>query len=62
MSQTVILGAREKSKFKLEVDIPDLPDLKVILGTKELQENIDKLTQEIEQLKKEVEQIKKQLK
>ncbi len=62
MSQTVILGARERSKLKFEFDIPDIPDLKVVLGTKELQEHIDDLAQEIEKLKQEIEQIKKQLK
>ena len=62
ISQTVVLGAREKSKLKFEFDIPDIPDLKVILGTQELQEHIDDLAQEIEKLKQEIEQIKKQLK
>lgn len=62
MSQNVVLGEREKSKLKFEFDVPDIPDLKVILGTKELQEHIDDLTQEIEKLKQEIEQIKQQLK
>ena len=61
IQKTVTIGAREKSKLRFEVDIPDLPDLKAILGTKELQEHIDDLKQEIEQLKKEIEQIKKNL-
>ncbi|MGB7055724.1 MAG: PDZ domain-containing protein [bacterium] len=61
LSKMVTLGEREMSKLRLEVDIPEIPDLKVILGTKELQEHIDNLTQEIEQLKEEIEQIKKQL-
>lgn len=62
MSQTVVLGEREKSKLKLDVDIPDLPDLKAILGTKELREDIDALKGEIEQLKGEIEQLRKKLK
>jgi serine protease Do len=61
MSKTITLGEREKSKLRLEVDIPEIPDLKVILGTQELQEHIDNLTQELEQLKEEIDQIKKQL-
>jgi predicted metalloprotease with PDZ domain len=62
MSQTVVLGEREKSKVRLDVDIPDLPDLKVILGTKALREDIDRLKQEIERLRDEIEQLKKELK
>jgi C-terminal processing protease CtpA/Prc len=61
LSKDITLDEREKSKLRLELDIPEIPDLKVILGTKELQEHIDNLTQEIEQLKAEIEQIKKQL-
>lgn len=61
LSKMITLDEREKSRLRLEVDIPEIPDLKVILGTKELQEHIDNLTQEIEQLKEEIEQIKKQL-
>jgi len=62
MSQTVVLDEREKSTLRLDVDIPDLPDLKAILGTKELREDIDGLKQEIEQLKGEIDQLKKNLK
>ena len=61
LTKNLTLDEREKSKLRLELDVPDMPDLKVILGTSELQEHIDKLTQEIEQLKVEIEQIKKQL-
>jgi C-terminal processing protease CtpA/Prc len=61
LTKNLTLDEREKSKLHLEVDIPDIPDLKVILGTRELQKHIDNLTQEIEQLKAEIEQIKKQL-
>ena len=62
LSKDITLDEREKSKLRLELDIPEIPDFKVILGTKELQKHIDNLTQEIEQLKTEIEQIKKQLK
>ncbi len=62
ISKTVTLGEKEKSKLRLEVDIPEIPDLKVILGTEELQQHVDDLNQEIEKLKAEIEQIKKQLK
>jgi serine protease Do len=62
MSKTTTLGEREKSKLRFEVDIPEIPDLKLILGTQELQEHIDDLNRDIEKLKEEIEQIKKQLK
>jgi len=60
MSKMVTLGAREKSS--LEIDIPDIIDLKTILGTEELQKNIDDIKNQIEQLKIEIEQIKNRLK
>jgi predicted metalloprotease with PDZ domain len=62
LKKTVVIGVRDKSKLRFEIDIPDLPDLKVILGTKELKEHIDDLKQDIERLKKEIEEIKKNLK
>jgi membrane-associated protease RseP (regulator of RpoE activity) len=62
MSKMITLGEREKTKLKLEVDIPEISDLKVILDTDELREHIDNLTEEIEKLKQEIERIKKDLK
>lgn len=62
MSKMVTLGAREKSKLSLEIDIPDIIDLKTMLGTEKLQENIDDIKNQIEQLKIEIEQIKNRLK
>jgi len=62
MSKTLTLGEREKSKLSLEVDLPHIIDLKAILGTEELQENIDDIKNQIEQLKEEIEQIKSRLK
>lgn len=62
INKTVTLGAREKSRIMIDVDIPEIPDLKVILGTKELQENITELRAEIDELRKELEHIRKQLK
>ena len=62
MSKKMTLGEREVSKQKLEIDIPEIPDLKVILDTEELREHIESLTEEIEELKQDIERIKKELK
>jgi archaellum component FlaC len=45
----------------MELDIPEIPDFKVVLNTEELQELIDDLTEEIAELKRDIEQIKKDL-
>lgn len=62
MSKAITLGQREKSRFRFEVDIPDIPDLRVILGTKEIRENLAKLQEEIEKLRQELEKIKERMK
>lgn len=62
MSTTVTLGERKKSKLSLELDLPNIIDLKAILGTEELQENIDDIKNQIKQLREEIEQIKNRLK
>jgi serine protease Do len=62
ISKSLTLGQRDKSKLRFEVDIPDLPDLKVILGTKEMRENLAKLQEEIEELRQELEKIKERIK
>ena len=62
MSKKITIGEREMSKMKLEIDIPEIPDLKVILDTEELREHIENLTEDIEDLKQEIERIKKDLK
>ncbi len=62
ITKTVTLGAKEKSRIAIDIDIPEIPDLKVILGTKELQENIAEIRAEIDELKEELERIKMQLK
>jgi C-terminal processing protease CtpA/Prc len=62
LQKNATIGTREKSQLRFEVDLPDLPDLKAILGTKELQEHMDDLKQELDQLKEEIEEIKKNLK
>jgi len=62
VSTTVTLGEREESKMNLEVDIPDISDLKTLLSTEELQKNIDDIRDQLEQLKEEIQQLRKQLK
>ena len=62
MSKRITLGEREMSKLKMEIDIPEIPDFKVILDTEELRKHVDDLTEEIEKLKQEIEMIKKDLK
>jgi membrane-associated protease RseP (regulator of RpoE activity) len=61
MSKMITLGERDISKMHLELDIPEIPDFKVVLNTEELQELIDDLTEEIAELKRDIEQIKKDL-
>ncbi len=61
ISKTVTIGAKEKSRISLDIEIPDIPDLQVILGTKELQDNIAELRVELNELKRELEKIKEQL-
>jgi S1-C subfamily serine protease len=61
ISKIVTLGAKEKSRINIDVKIPEIPDLRVILGTKELQEDIAELRIEFEELKRELEEIKEQL-
>ncbi|MDH4210377.1 MAG: PDZ domain-containing protein [candidate division WOR-3 bacterium] len=61
ISKTVTLGAKEKSRISINIDIPEIPDLQVILGTKELQDNIAELRVELDELKRELEEIKEQL-
>ena len=61
MSKMVTLGDREVSKLHLDLDLPEIPDFKVIIDTEELRELVDDLTAEIEHLKQEIEQIKKDL-
>lgn len=62
ISKTVTLGAKEKSKICIDIDIPEIPNLHVILGTEELQDNIAELRAELQELKRELEEIKKELK
>jgi predicted metalloprotease with PDZ domain len=62
ISKTVTLGVKEKSKICIDIDIPEIPDLRVILGTKELQKNIAELRSELDDLKRELNEIKKELK
>jgi S1-C subfamily serine protease len=62
ISKTVTLEAKEKSRICIDIDIPEIPDFHVILGTKELQENIAELRAELQDLKRELEEIKKELK
>jgi len=62
ISKILTLGAKEKSKICIDIDIPEIPDLHVILGTKELQENIAELRAELQAMKRELEEIKKELK
>jgi C-terminal processing protease CtpA/Prc len=62
VTKSLTLGQREKSKLRFEVDIPDIPDLKVILGTKEMRENLARLEEEVEELRRELEKIKEQIK
>jgi len=62
ISKTLTLGGREKSGSSLEVDLPNILDLKAIIGTEELQKNIDEIKDQINQLKEEIEQIKSRLK
>ncbi|UCD04725.1 MAG: PDZ domain-containing protein [candidate division WOR-3 bacterium] len=62
ISKTVTLGAKEKSRICIDIDIPEIPDFHVMLGTKELQDNIAELRAELQDLKRELEEIKKELK
>lgn len=62
VTRSVTLGQREKSKLRFEVDIPDIHDLKVILDSKEMRENLAKLEEKIEELRQELERIKEQIK
>jgi Ribonuclease G/E len=62
MSKTITLAERKKHKFEFEVDMPEIPDLKVILDTEELEASIENIKEELEQLKEELEKLKKELK
>ena len=62
MSKTITLAERERDKYTFEVDMPEIPDFKVILDTEELEASIESIKEELEQLKEELEKLKKNLK
>jgi C-terminal processing protease CtpA/Prc len=62
VSEMITLGTKDKSRISIDIDIPEIPDLKVILGTERLEESLAELRSEIEELKEELKQIKKKLK
>jgi membrane-associated protease RseP (regulator of RpoE activity) len=57
MSKTVTLAERERHKYEFEVDMPEIPDFKVILDTEELEASIENIKEELEQLKEELERL-----
>ncbi len=61
-SEVITLGTKDKSRICIDIDIPEIPDLKVILGTEKLQESLAELEAELQALKEELKEIKKQLK
>lgn len=61
ISKIVTLGAKEKSKICIDIDIPEIPDFRVILGTKELQEKMAELRDELDDLRRELDEIKKKV-
>lgn len=61
MSKTITLAERERHKLEMEVDIPEIPDFKIILNTEELEKSIESIKEELEQLKEELEILKKEL-
>ncbi len=62
ITKTPTLGQREKSKFRLEVDIPDIPDLNIILKAEEMRKTLDELREAIEELRHDLERVKEQIK
>jgi serine protease Do len=63
ISRTVELGQREKKRIKIDIDIPDLCELKALFGrgTEELQDELEGLKKMVEDLKAEVDELKKQI-
>jgi membrane-associated protease RseP (regulator of RpoE activity) len=64
LSKTVELGQREKKRLKIDIDIPDICELKELFGRgkEELQDELEGLKKMVEDLKAEVEELKKQIK
>lgn len=62
ISEVITLGAKDKSRICIDIDIPQIPDLKIILGTEKLRESLAELETELQALKEELDEIKKQLK
>ncbi|UCD18717.1 MAG: PDZ domain-containing protein [candidate division WOR-3 bacterium] len=62
ITKKLTLGQREKSKLRFEVDMPDIPDLKVILKAEEMRKNLDELREELKELRQELEKVKERIK
>jgi C-terminal processing protease CtpA/Prc len=62
MSRTITLAERKKHNFEFEVDMPEIPDFKVILDTEELEATIESIKEELKELKEELERLKEDLK
>jgi membrane-associated protease RseP (regulator of RpoE activity) len=64
LSKTVELGQREKKRIKIDIDIPDMCELKELFGrgTEELQDELEGLKKMVEDMKAELEELKKQIK
>lgn len=64
ISKTVELGQKEKKRPTIDIDIPDMSELKEFfgLGKKELQKQLDELKKMMGDLKEEIEELKKQIK
>ncbi len=63
-TKKVVLGEREKTKFRFGLDIPELEELKDVWVHRkgEIKEQIEKLKEQIEELQKELEEIKENIK
>jgi serine protease Do len=64
LSKTVELGQREKKHIKIDIDIPDMCELKELFGRgkEKLQDELEGLKKMVEDLKVEIEVLKKQIK
>ncbi|KPJ71130.1 hypothetical protein AMJ52_09020 [candidate division TA06 bacterium DG_78] len=64
LSTTAELGQREKKRTKIDIDIPDMCELKELFGRgkEELQDELEALKKMVEDLKAEIDGLKKQIK
>jgi C-terminal processing protease CtpA/Prc len=64
ISKTIELGQKEKKRLNLDIELPDMYELKEFFsrGAEELRDELDHLKEMVEGLKDEVEELKKQIK